>query len=213
MNLPNNISLTGLAPLHSKLQHPGTHFNFINNMSDTSLCYCLHRNSASCKAKNFKAWKTGQKQIQKSSSLLVQCYVGSSVSIVLMAWFNARRLHNFGGYVAKEAIASISSWSRSASMNTSRFSPSMTSAMEWWVIPTRWSVTRPCGKLYVLIRSDLSPLPIYKQVRPWKPVVNLTWEYRNFNLRLPALIEALIDPYGLFAFQFHTVALGEFWEL
>lgn len=86
------------------------------------------------------------------------------------------RLHNFSGYAAKEAIASISSWSRSASMNTSRFSPSMTSAMEWWVIPTRWSVTRPCGKLYVLIRSDLSPLPICKQVRPWKPVVNnLTW--------------------------------------
>lgn len=60
----------------------------------------------------------------------------------------------------KDAIASISCCKRRASTNKSKFSPTITSLIEWWVIPTRWSVTRPCGKLYVLMRSDLSPLPI-----------------------------------------------------
>lgn len=63
----------------------------------------------------------------------------------------------------KDARAFISCCKRRASMKTSKFSPSITSWMEWCVIPTRWSVTRPCGKLYVRIRSDLSPLPIYSK--------------------------------------------------
>jgi hypothetical protein len=129
---------------------------------DTSICYYRNQNSAHVKL-HIPMQEKQAKSKSGSSSWLCQfsvMYCSSVSSVVFMTWFIALRVHHFSGYAANEAIASISSWSRSASMNTSRFSPSMTSAMEWWVIPTRWSVTRPWGKLYVLIRSDLSPLPI-----------------------------------------------------
>lgn len=45
------------------------------------------------------------------------------------------------------AIASISSRNRRASIKASKSSPCRTSSMEWVVMPTRWSVTRPWGKL------------------------------------------------------------------
>jgi hypothetical protein len=60
---------------------------------------------------------------------------------------NVKQKFNPLAYVdeVKVAIASISSFRRRASMNTSRFSPCITSSMLWYVIPTLWSVTRPWG--------------------------------------------------------------------
>lgn len=75
-------------------------------------------------------------------------------------WCNAPLYYHYEEEEVKDAIASISCCNNRASTNISRFSPCINSSIAWSVMPTRWSVTRPCGKLYVRMRSDLSPLPI-----------------------------------------------------
>src|ERR1051326_5555742 len=69
--------------------------------------------------------------------------------------------HRRKAYRASTASRSFSAWKCeiSGSMITSRL-PFMTSGRLCTVRPMRWSVTRSCGKLYVRIFSERSPLPI-----------------------------------------------------
>ena len=58
-------------------------------------------------------------------------------------------------------FSSFAAWS--AAMHASIISwmsPFMTLSSLYSVSPMRWSVTRPCGKLYVRIFSERSPVPI-----------------------------------------------------
>src|SRR5262249_23205814 len=64
-------------------------------------------------------------------------------------------------HLASTASRSFSAWKLaiSGSMSPSR-DPSMIDGRLCTVRPMRWSVTRSCGKLYVRIFSERSPLPI-----------------------------------------------------
>ena len=59
-------------------------------------------------------------------------------------------------------MLSSSSWACRVKLSiiSSNISPCINSSSLWKVRLILWSVTLPCGKLYVLILSDLSPVPI-----------------------------------------------------
>src|SRR5690606_23116294 len=67
-----------------------------------------------------------------------------------------RPLHFYAADADSSCSASLASLSALISSSRSPFS---TSCSRCSVSPIRWSVTRPCGKLYVRIFADRSPVP------------------------------------------------------
>src|SRR6266851_1937122 len=66
-----------------------------------------------------------------------------------------------GPYCSSANAANCSVWCSASSACVSwERSPSMMSLILYSVRPIRWSVTLPCGKLYVRMRSERSPEPI-----------------------------------------------------
>src|SRR5215208_3278796 len=75
-------------------------------------------------------------------------------------WLHLRRHAPLQPGVPAASAASLSALSLAARacVNSSRSPPRVASRL-WEVTPTRWSVIRPCGKLYVRTFAERSPVP------------------------------------------------------